>query len=329
MPTNLPPAYFSAEERFRTARSDEERIAALEQMYALVPKHKGTEKLRADLKHRMAEIRSAPPGRKGGPSRQLSAYHIDPEGAGQVIVAGPPNTGKSALVDALTNATPEVAPYPFTTWTPTPGMMYIDNVQVQLIDTPPLNREHLEPDMMALIRRADLLLLVIDVQAYPIEQLEEALEILAEHRIAPQHRRGQVGEPFRWAFVPTLVIVNKVDDPALEEDFEVLGELLEEPWTLIPISVTEARHLDGFGQAIYDALDIIRVYSKPPGKEPDLSAPFVMKRGGTVEEFAGQIHKDFLEQLQSARVWGHGVYDGQAVGRDHVLHEGDVVELRT
>ncbi len=327
MPTNLPPAYFKVEAQYREARTDEEKLAYLEQMFSIVPKHKGTDHLRADLRRRISELRS-PDRKQKGPSRQVSAFQIDREGAGQVAVIGSPNVGKSALVMALTNATPDVAPYPFTTWTPTPGMMPIDNIQVQLIDTPPLSEEHIEPDLMSLIRRADLLLLVVDLQAYPIEQLEDTLAILETYHIAPSHRRAHYDEPFRWRFIPTLILANKADDETLDEDFQVLCELLDEGWTILPISAERRRYFDQLKAAVFEHLKIIRVYSKPPGKKADLSAPFVMRRGGTVEEFAGHVHRDFLQKLQSARIWGEGVYDGQPVSREHVLHDGDIVELR-
>jgi ribosome-interacting GTPase 1 len=129
-------------------------------------------------------------------------------------------------------------------------------------------------------------------------------------------------------YIPILVVVNKADDESAEEDFEVLRELLEEDWTMVPVSAKTGRNLDLLKQVVYDRLGIVRVYSKPPGREPDLSAPFVMKKGSTVEEFAGKVHKDFLKGLKTVRVWGKQVYDGQLVGRDHVLQDGDVVELR-
>jgi len=295
-------------------------------MMSVVPKHKGTDHLRADLRRRLSELRSAPRTQKG-PSRQESVYHIDREGAGQAVVVGPANVGKSTLVRDLTNATPEVAPYPFTTWTPTPGMMPIDNVQVQLIDTPPLNGEHIEPEMMAMIRRADLVLLMLDLQAFPIEQLEESIALLQEHHIVPHHLRERVEVDGYVAYLPFLVLVNKSDDEELDEDFEVLCELVGEDWPLLPLSLTTKRYINRMKQAVFQALNIIRVYAKPVGQEIDRSAPFVMRRGGTVEEFAGKVHRDFLENFQYARIWGHGVYDGQMVGRDHVLHDEDIVEL--
>jgi len=245
-----------------------------------------------------------------------------------VVVIGPANVGKSALVSALTNASPEVSPVPYTTWEPTPGMMPIENIQVQLIDTPPLDRDYVEPQLLNLIRRADLILLMVDLQTYPIEQLENTIAILQEHRIVPSHLKDRYPDQRRITFKPLLVLVNKTDDEIADEDFEVLHELLGDEWPLLPVSATTGRNLERLKQAVFDQLDIIRVYSKPPGKDPDFSAPFVMKKGGTVADFAGKIHQDFLEKLKAARVWGSTAFDGQMVGRDYVLQDGDVVELR-
>ncbi|MGA9351013.1 MAG: GTPase [Anaerolineae bacterium] len=327
MPTNLPPEAIEAEERYRAAKSVAEKIACLEEFISLIPKHKGTDKLRADLRRRLSKLKAASQVRKGV-SRRDSAFRIEKEGAGQVVVVGPTNVGKSALVAALTNATPEVADHPFTTWTPTPGMMPMENVQIQLIDTPPLNRDYLESELLDLIRKSDLILLVVDLQTYPIEQLEDTIAFLEEYRIVPRHLQDRYIEQSHLTFKPLLVLVNKSDDESSDEDFEVLRELLGDDWPLLPVSATTGRNLERLKQVVFERLEIIRVYSKPPGKEPDLSTPFVLKKGSTVTEFAGKVHQDFLKNLKSARVWGSAVYDGQMVGRDHVLQDGDVVELR-
>ena len=244
------------------------------------------------------------------------------------MLVGTANVGKSALVAALTNATPEVADYPFTTWTPTPGMMPVKDIQIQLIDTPPLNRDFVEPELMHLIRRSDLILLVVDLQTYPIEQLDDTIAILQEHRIVPRHLQDRITEQRGLTFIPLLVVVNKNDDESSDEDLEVLEELLGDDWPLLPVSATTGRHFERLKQAVFEWLEIMRVYTKPPGEAPDLTAPYVLKRGTTVGEFAGKVHQDFIQNLKSARVWGSAVYDGQMVSRDHVLQDGDVVELR-
>jgi hypothetical protein len=183
--------------------------------------------------------------------------------------------------------------------------------------------------MLNLIRRADLILLVVDLQTHPVQQLDDAIRILEENRIVALHRKDRYDGERLPTCKPMLVLVNKFDDEDCWEVYEIFCELLEEDWPLVPVSAMTRRNLNPLKQAVYEELGIMRIFSKPPGKEPDYTSPFVMQQGGTVEEFARQIHQDFYQNLKSARVWGTGVYDGQAVGRDHILHEGDVVELRT
>jgi ribosome-interacting GTPase 1 len=327
MPTNLPPEYYEAEERYKTAQTTDEKVAALEELLSTIPKHKGTDKLRADFRKRLSKLKAAAQSHKGV-SKQTSVFHIDREGAGQVAVVGCANVGKSALVATVTNATPEVAAYPFTTWVPTPGMMPVENIQIQLIDTPPLNPDYVEGELLNLIRRADMILLLVDLQSYPLQQLEDAMTLLEEHRILPERWRARYADPRRLIFKPFLVVANKCDDEGLDEDFEVLCELVGNDWTLVSASIKTGRGLEDLKETIFQRLEIMRIYAKPPGAQPDFSAPFVLRRGGTVGEFAAKVHKDFLENLKSARVWGEGVFDGQMVGREHILHDGDVVELR-
>ncbi|MEJ2736190.1 MAG: TGS domain-containing protein [Anaerolineae bacterium] len=327
MPLNLPPEALEAQHRHRDAETLEEKISTLEEYISAIPKHKGTDHLRADLRRKLSKLKNAAQTQKRT-GKQVSVYHIESEGVGQVVLVGVANVGKSALVAALTNATPEVAAYPFTTWTPTPGMMEMENVQIQLIDTPPLNEDFIEPEMLNLVRRADLVLLVIDLQGYPLQELEDTVAILREHRIIPSYLQEDSAGERRPTVVPALVLANKCDDEACAEDFIVLCELLDHDWPLLPVSATTGRNLEHMKRVVYDRLGMIRVYAKPPGREPDYSAPFVMREGGTVEEFASKVHQDFAKNLKSARVWGSATHDGQMVGRDHVLHEGDVVELR-
>ena len=327
MPTNLPPEYFEAEQRYRAAESTAERIACLEELLSTIPKHKGTDHLRAGYRRRLSKLKTEARSRKGASKRE-SAFRVRREGAGQAVVIGPANVGKSALVAALTNASPEVAASPFTTWRPTPGMMPVADIQIQLVDTPPLNREYGQGELFDLIRRSDLILLVVDLWTDPFQQLEDAISLLKEHRIVPRHLRDRYTDQENLTFVPLLVLVNKNDDEGTDEDLEILCELLEGDWPLLSISANTGRNLEHMKQAVLQRLDIIRVYSKPPGKEPDLSAPFVMRRGATVEELAAGVHHDFVQQLKAARVWGSAEHDGQMVSRDYVLHDGDVVELR-
>ena len=243
MPTNLPPEYFSAEKKYRDAQGTAEKIAALEELISTIPKHKGTDKLRADLRRKLSKLRSESQKKKGA-SHQVSAFQIEKEGAGRVVILGTANVGKSALVNALTHATPQVSPSPYTTWSPTPGMMPIKDIQVQLIDTPPLSEDYVEPELFDLARSADLLLLMVDLQAFPIQQLEKSLVILEAHNIIPLELRPQYDEDSRKYFLPLLIVVNKCDDASFDEDYEIFRQLLEKEWPLLPVSTTTRRNLE-------------------------------------------------------------------------------------
>lgn len=326
MPTNLPPEYFEADERYRQAKDPEERIARLEELISTIPKHKGTDKLRADLRRRLSKMKDARSA-KTKVGRHDSPYRIEREGAGQVVVIGPANTGKSSLVSAVTNADPQVADYPFSTWGPTPGMLQIENVQVQLIDTPAIDRDFVEPEHVDLIRRSDLALVLVDLQAFPLEQLQATLEFLARYKVHPEGSPPEEKER-GMRLLPLLLVVNKVDDASYDEDYEVFLQLMGVGPKAIPISTKSGRNLEELGWEIFRELDIIRVYSKAPGREPDRTAPFILKRGSSVEDFAARVHQDFVSGLKTARIWGSGEFDGQMVAREHILRDGDVVELR-
>jgi len=326
MPTNLPPEYFRAEQVFREAESSSAKIVALEEMMSTIPKHKGTDKLRAELRRKLSKLREDQQKKKGA-GKHESEFHIEKEGAGRVIIIGAANAGKSSLLAAFTNALPAISEAPFSTWTPLPGMMLIDDIQIQLIDTPPLSKEIAQPELFDLIRSADLILIVVDLQATPFQQLEDSLKLLNEHKIIPKQRQSRTVDERRIQFIPVLVIVNKDDDNQCDEDFKVFKELLKTELPLLPISTANNRNFEKFRNKIFESLEIIRIYSKPPGKDVDLTKPFVIKKGSTLEEFAGKVHHDFQQKLKTARVWGSTVFDGQLVGKDHILNDKDIVEL--
>jgi ribosome-interacting GTPase 1 len=326
MPANLPPEYFAADKRFREAQSPREKIGSLEELISTIPKHKGTDKLRADLRRKLSRLREEAQSRKHSGHHE-SAFHIEREGAARVIIVGPANVGKSSLLAALTHAIPKISEVPFTTWIPMPGIAVVENVPVQLIDTPALSREHGVTELYNLLSTADLLLLMIDLQSDPIRQLQDSIEILLENKILI-HCPDKISSPAkRSASIPLLVVVNKDDNQEYDEDYSVFCELLEQECMLLPVSVQTSRNLEQLKQLVFNALNIMRIYSKPPGKDVELTAPFVLKIGSTVGDLAGKVHKDFIQHLKSARIWGSGVYEGQQVGRDHVLRDGDIVEL--
>jgi len=328
MPANLTPEYLEAERKFRTATTLEEKLAALEEMLATLPKHKGTEKMQADIRRRIAKLRQEA-GRRSGTARHKPFYHVEKEGAGQVILVGPPNSGKSSLLARLTHATPEIAAYPFTTRLPMPGMMEFENVQIQLVDMPPLAPSYTEPWMLALVRQADAALLVFDLADDDVlTRIEETVSLLEQANISlgaqlPAELEGKRSAMFKRA----LVVGTKLDLPEARDHVELVREWLGERFRLLPVSTQTGENLEVLRREVYDLLGIIRVYTKEPGKKPDLTTPFVLKRGSTVADVARAIHRDFVERLKYARIWGAGRFDGQLVHRDHVLQDGDIVEL--
>jgi len=327
MPANLTPQYLEAERRFRAAKKVEEKVAAIEEMLAVIPKHKGTEHIRGDLKRRLAKLRDEAEQarrRRGGFS-----VSVDREGAGQVVLAGPTNAGKSALVAALSKAPTEVAEYPFTTRRPIAGMMPYINIQVQLVDLPAISTEYMEPWVPSLVRPADLVLLVADLSsASVLEALEEVVGILERSKVALVPP-GSPAPPIGWAHPWSLLVANKMDVPGTETALEILQSVYANRFPIQAVSTVTGQGLEGLRRAIYDGLGIIRVYSKPPGKEPSMRSPVVIPKGSTVLEMAAEIHKDFAQNLKYARVWGGTKFDGQRIQRDYVLQEGDIVELHT
>jgi ribosome-interacting GTPase 1 len=329
MPTNLTPEYYKIEKLYKAATDHAEKIELLEEMMSKIPKHKGTDHLRADLRRKLSKLKTSSEQSKKGVSRQSSAYNISKEGAAQIVVVGAPNVGKSSLVASQTNADPVVSQAPFSTWGPTPGMMKIDNIQVQLIDTPPLNPDHVEADMYNLLRKCDMIFLLVDLHADPVEQLKGSMALLAQQRVAPDHMSEHFENEIRRFFIkPCLVLANKCDDDSDEEVFDIFRELLDIECPMIPISVTTGRNIQAMKEAVFNKLNIIRVFSQAPGEEAKMDLPFVLPIGSTVETFAGKVHQDFSENMKSARVWGaSAAFEGQTVSREHVLQDGDIVEL--
>ena len=332
MPANLSPEYLAAEQRFKSAKRIPEKIEALEEMLSTIPKHKGTEKMQADLKRRLSKLRGEAQ-KKGGAVRTLPIYHLEREGAGQVALVGAPNVGKSLLVRRLTHAQPEVADYPFTTRLPTPGMMPFENVQFQLLDLPPVSDQFMESWVPTLVRQADAAALVVDLSADDLlEEVETTQLLLEKHKIrlgAPTSNALPLGV----AVKRTLLVGNKLDLPGAEENLaalrDLLGETLAGGWAapMLAASAETGAGLETFKRAVFDLLEVIRVFSKAPGKKPDSAAPYVLKRGSTVLDLATHVHKDFATQLKFARLWGRGKFEGQMVHRDYVLTDGDILEL--
>jgi len=323
MPANLPPQYFDAEKRYRQAKTPEDKIEALEVMLAIMPKHKGTDHLYGDLRRRIAKL-TEEAERKAATSR--ASFYIRKEGAGQVALVGLPNAGKSQLLAAVTDALPEVGDYPFTTKTPNIGMMKFENIQIQLVDTPPVTGKDSRVWLNNIARNADLIAIIVDLSNSPVQQVEATLQELEDIGIVPATKEtteATIGKRPR----KMLIIGNKNDLDSSGDSWSRLNSRYNAKFPTISVSCTESNSLQDLKKVIFKALEIIRVHTKSPGQKPDLTDPIILKRGSTVKEAAEDIHKDFKAKLKYAVVWGSGKFDGQRVSQGHVLQDNDIIEL--
>lgn len=385
MPTNVTAEYLAAEEEYRNAKTIPEKIRALEKMYATVPKHKGTEKLRLQIKRRLSELRKELEKQRqvkkggGGPS-----IAVKKEGAAQIALVGLPNVGKSSLLRALTNADVDVAGYAFTTVQPVPGMMHHRDVQIQLVEVPGLVEgaalgKGMGPQLLSVVRNADAIAIVIDLSRDPLRQMEvllreferagikvnrrkprvevkrtamggivingaenikgdvsEVMKILRDERIHSaeltvkepvtlEEIADALDESLVWR--RAIIVANKGDASGSKENYEKLLKAYGDRFKIIPVSAKRKIQLDKLKDELYELAGIIRVFTKSPGEEPAYP-PVPLRRGSTVMELAERIHKDFARNFRYARVWGKSVkFPGQRVGADHVLEDGDVVEI--
>jgi hypothetical protein len=381
MPTNLPAEAKAKWIKVMEAKTPEEKMKAIEEFLSAVPKHKGTERLREWATKRLAELREEIEERRRKRGSRVS-FFIEKEGDIQVVVAGPPNTGKSLLVNKLTGARTTVADYPFSTTYPVPGMLRYNDVYFQLIDTPPLTRGVYLRKVVGLVRNADGVLLVLDATRDFISDLREVLDLLREEGVLLVKPRGRVVldvyrtgkegirvtlmgrildgtmedvrkilEGYRifnahvkiygevtlddveqsifesTVYKPLVVFINKIDAVKVDD----LG--VRELEKILPGSpIVTGSALTGYGlnnipPSLYSALEIIRIYTKAPNAPPS-EKPLVLRKYATVRDVARSIHRDLLENFQYARVWGSSVnYPGERVGLDHVLSDGDIVEI--
>lgn len=323
MAANLTPAYEKADERYRAATTDEEKLDALREMLSTIPKHKGTEKLQADLKRRISQFRKSA-GKKG--SKGADPFHVPRSGAGQVVLIGPPNVGKSSILAATTNAQVKVAEYPFTTQLPQPGMAHFEDVPVQLVDTPPVTAEHVPGGLFGTMRNSDILGLVVDASTDPLEGTELLLGIAQERGLALRSVRHDELDHTNPHEHSAVLIVNKID-AADAGTLDVLRELYGDRIEIHPISTRTGEGLPELIARFWNMLCMIRVYAKEPGHPPDKEKPFTLEAGSCVEDLALQIHRELPEKMKHARIWGEGRFSGQQVHRTEVLHDRDIVEI--
>jgi ribosome-interacting GTPase 1 len=338
VPANLSADYLKAEERYRAAVTNEEKLAALEEMFTTIPKHKGTEKMQADIKTRISKLKKEMAGPSKGGAKRADWFHVEKQGAGQVVVFGAPNCGKSALVRELTGLHAEVAAYPFTTTQPAAGMMEFEDIQIQLVDTPPV-----APDSPAwlfhIMRTADILVWMLDLSDDALlEATEQTQTLLDKANISLESPKSIVQSPESSppsAPSPQPPVPNpkrclrlgaKSDDPQAMDRLAILRELIGDV-EVLPVSVEHHAGLEELKRRLFAMLEIIRVYTKKPGKPVELRDPVILPIGATVTDAAYHLHKDFAQNLQFARLWNSSGYDGQRVERGHVLADKDILEF--
>ncbi len=333
MPANLSPKYLEAERRYRQAKTNQDKIKCLQEMLSTIPKHKGTEKLQAQIKTKIAKLKQESQ-KKHATRREGEFLTIKREGAGQVALVGLPNVGKSEIVSSITHASPEIADYPCTTRKPTPGMMEYEDVQIQLIDMPPLTNDYIDPWIPQIIRNTDAIVMVVDLNEDSVPQMKSLLKILERFKMKPQIAEDQVEVEEDLEFFEekilhkkTVIVGSKSDLELVDISLEMLKEHYGKNFPIIPISTKKVETLELLKRKIFEVLEIIRVYTKPPGKKSDRATPYILPVGSTVEEVAEHVHKDFIEKLKFARLWRVNKFQGQRVQRDFVIEDSDVIEL--
>ncbi len=325
MPANLTPDYFKAEQWYRSATTAEEKILALEEMLKVMPKHKGTDHLKADLRRKLSKLKEDG-AQKGKAAKQVDIFHVPPTGAGQVVLLGTPNSGKSSVVGALTNAKVNIAEFPFATHAPVPGMVKYEDVQIQLVDMPPITADYMTPGQVGTYRNCDLIAVVIDLSEDVEEQLLILLDFLETRKLLADEETPDVDGQGDVLSRKIFCLCTKADI-AVDGALELAKKSCDKPLPFVTVSTETGQGMDTLPTFLFETLEIIRIYAKPPGKPPDRNDPFTLPIGSTVQDLARTIHRELAEKLKSAKCWGTGVYDGQNVHLDHILYDKDIVEL--
>jgi len=324
MPANLPPNYYAAEKRYREESDPKVKVKILKEMLAIMPKHKGTEHLQGELKKKISKLSSLAQ-KKSATKQTASLDNIPREGVGQGVLVGLPNSGKSSIINYFTNAKSKVAHYPYSTFKPVQGMMQFEDINIQLIDLPPLSQEYEEQYIYNIIRLSDMVILLIDLAVDDIEaEYGLATELLKKHNIFLK-REGERRPQGTEAYKTTLIIGTKYDIRHFSKDD--LKTLTEDEIPGICLSLKDGFGTSQFPETVFQDLHIIRVYTKAPGQRKDFDKPYILLKGANVFDAAKTIHKELAENMKYARIWSSNKYEGQRVDREYILNDGDIIEI--
>lgn len=335
MPTNVPPQYREAESRFREATTTQAKIAALQEMLSIMPKHKGTDHLKAQLRSRLSRLMTELDGgsSKGPASGRTEPFSMPKEGGGRATLIGPTNVGKSLMLNKSTGARSKVGAYELSTQEPVPGMLNYEDVRIQLVDTPPISNPSTQGRLYGLLRNTDVFVVVVDLAMDPVAQADEVFTALGEWNFSMLGRDEMREGRNPWLDKPTILVGNKADVPDVLDQYIELEEAYGDRYGVIMASAEEEVGFDELAEEVFAALEVIRVYTKSPRvkvEDYDPSEPLVLPIGATVSEAATQLHKDLAQGLRYAVLWGDsGKFDGQRVGRGHRLTDRDIIELHT
>jgi len=290
MPINAGPEYYVAEKRYLEAKTRKEKIQTLEEMIKKLPKHKGTSNVLAQLKKRLAKLKS----QKSVKSSVKPSFMIRKLGAGQVCILGLTNSGKSSLLKTLTGVEVEIADYPYTTKKPKVAMMSFGGIQIQLVEIP----STFDSESLSLLYTCDEILVLFDVTEDLDKQKETLEKILKERKLMNKK---------------ILYVINKSDLKDVDTKY-------------MKVSTKDKVGLNELKDKIWSNLDLIRVYTKSPGK-PKIIPPITLTKDSTVRDVAKAVHKDFIENFKFARIFNDSKFSGISVGLDYKLNDLDVVEI--
>jgi ribosome-interacting GTPase 1 len=303
-PVNVSPEYAHAEKAYMAAETMEERIEKLKGMISVMPGHKGAENLRAQLRNRLKRYKEQlEKSKKSGKGSRVGIKKEDL----QVVIIGNTNTGKSTLLDLLTNAEPKISQFQFTTIHPIIGMMNYETINMQIIENPSIDSDYYDK---GLTNSADTLLILVD-------NLEHIKEIEPFLKKSPSKK---------------IIVFSKADTLSENEKRKIKATLKSKfkKYEAVLISSKKKEGIPELKNKIFQSFEKIRIYTKEPNKKESSKKPIIMKKNSTVYHVAEKILKGFSKNVKQTKIWGpSSKFSGQIVGLKHKLKDMDIVEFRT